>query len=453
MKSLVKNIKSLFVSNAQKSAEQDPLDSAQVIARPDHCISRQYISKNALKVLYKLHGAGFSAFLVGGGVRDLLLGREPKDFDITTDARPEQVRKIFRNCRLIGKRFRLAHVYFKDEIIEVATFRAQNEAQDTERSRHGLILRDNVYGNLDDDVWRRDFTVNALYYNIADFSVIDFTNAMQDIEHGVIRIIGDPEERYREDPVRILRAVRFAAKLGFKIDPETEAPFAEISPLIGHISNARLFDESLKLFLSGYGAETFAMLRHYNLFHLLFPLTEASLNDPDRHILAESLIMRSLENTDQRIDDGKPVTPAFLFAAMLWHPLQMMTKELQAQGLKLFHAFDKAMHQVIVNQTKHIAIPRRFIAVMREIWALQHQLSKRSGRRAFKLLHQAKFRAAYDFLLIRSESEPQLKSLAIWWTDFQAANDDERHQMVEKLTKPKRRKNRRRNNRAHSKSE
>lgn len=403
--------------------------SANVIARADHSISRKGISDNALKVLTRLHHSGFSAYLVGGGVRDLLLGREPKDFDVATDAKPEQVRKIFRNCRLIGRRFRLAHVFFKEEIIEVATFRSASddtyEEQDQSQSLQGLILRDNVYGNLEDDVWRRDFTVNALYYNIADFSVVDFTQGMDDLNQGIIRVIGDPEQRFREDPVRMLRAVRFAAKLGFRIHPDTAKPIAQMGELLAHIASARLFDEILKLFLAGHSQETFAQLRHYNLFQWLFPLTEASLTDATTHQDTDRLIMSTLKNTDERIHIGKPVTPAFLLTAMLWYPIQKQTQELEQQGLKNALAFEKAIHKVIQMQGRHTSIPRRYLTTMQEICQMQFHLESRRGKRPLRLIQQQRFRAGYDFLLMRANTDPVLKPLADWWTHFQTASEEE----------------------------
>ena len=240
----------------------------RVYARSEHSISRSQVSENALKVLYRLKKAGFEAYLVGGCVRDLLLGREPKDFDVVTDARPDQIKKVFRNCRLVGRRFRLAHVQFGRDIIEVATFRGSVEENSEHRflNEEGRLLRDNQYGNIEEDVWRRDFTVNSLYYNIKDFSVIDYVGGMEDHLSGTLRLIGDPETRFREDPVRMLRAVRFAVKLGFNLHPDSEKPIAGLADLLNNIPPARLFDETLKLFLSGYALQTFEMLRHYDLF-------------------------------------------------------------------------------------------------------------------------------------------------------------------------------------------
>jgi poly(A) polymerase len=403
--------------------------SANIIARADHGISRKAISDNALKVLTHLHHSGFSAYLVGGGVRDLLLGREPKDFDVATDAKPEQVRKIFRNCRLIGRRFRLAHVFFKAEIIEVATFRSASddsyEEQDKAQSLQGIILSDNIYGNLEDDVWRRDFTVNALYYNIADFSLVDFTQGISDLNQGIIRVIGEPEQRFREDPVRMLRAVRFAAKLGFRIHADTAKPIGQMGELLAHVPPARLFDEILKLFLAGYAQETFAQLRHYNLFQWLFPLTEASLTDTTTHQDTDCLIMITLKNTDERVHVGKPVTPAFLLTAMLWYPICKQTEEIQQQGVKKALAFEKAIHKIIQIQGRHISIPRRYLTTMQEICQMQYHLESRRGKHPLRLVQQQRFRAGYDFLLMRAHTDPSLKPLADWWTHFQTADQEE----------------------------
>ena len=427
------------------------LASARILPRDCHNISRQSLSTNALNVLYHLEKANFDALLVGGSVRDLLLGREPKDFDIATNAHPDNIKKLFRNCRLIGKRFRLAHIYFKNEIIEVATFRASSESENSQtRSDHGQLLRDNVYGTLQDDVWRRDFTVNALYYNIADFSVIDFVNGMDDIKNGIIRIIGNAHERYREDPVRMLRAIRFAAKLGFKIEPSTEAPFNELRHLLAHISHARLFDESLKLLLFGYARETFSLLQQYHLLGSLFPSTEHCLNDENLHQYAHRFISTVLENTDERIASGKSVTPAFLFASLLWFPLQQKIEELQSTGGKPYQTFEKAANTTLNEQNITTAIPRRFVITVREIWSLQYHLQQRRGKKPLKLVYHPRFRAAYDFLLLRAETaEPNLKPIADWWTDFYEANEKDRKNKINDLLKQKKRQYKMKKKHAH----
>ncbi len=407
------------------------------MSRDNHNISRKLLSENALKVLYHLEKANFDALLVGGSVRDLLLGREPKDFDIATNANPETIKKLFRNCRLIGRRFRLAHIYFRNEVIEVATFRTDSETENVQAiSDHGQLLRDNVYGTLEEDVWRRDFTVNALYYNITDFSVIDFVNGVDDLKNGIIRIIGNASERYREDPVRMLRAIRFAAKLGFKIESSTKAPFSELRHLLAHISHARLFDESLKLLLFGYARQTFSLLQQYDLLRSLFPCTEYCLRDKDRHQGAQQFIGTVLENTDERIASGKSVTPAFLFAALLWFPLQKKIEELQINGSKPYQIFEKAASSVLNEQAITTAIPRKIAITIREIWSLQSHLQQRRGKKPLKLAHHPRFRAAYDFFLLRADtSEPHLQSIALWWTDFYDANEKDRKEMINTLLK------------------
>ena len=423
----------------------------QIISRSEHNISRDNISEQALKVLYRLKQAGYQAHLVGGGVRDLLLGIEPKDFDIATDAHPEQVRELFRNCRLIGRRFRLAHVHFGREIIEVATFRAHHETNGDRLIEDGMIKRDNVYGSIDDDVWRRDFTVNALYYNIADFSIIDYVGGVADVKAGRIRFIGDPEERYREDPVRMLRAIRFAAKLGFTIDPDTEKPIAELAHLLDDIPAARLFEEVNKLFLGGYALQTFEKLRHYGLYGQLFPQVEESLQEQEGGF-PQMLLIKALENTDKRISIGKPINPAFLYSVMLWQPMQQQLEHFRSNGAPLFEAQRLAADTVISKQIAKVAIPRRFTHVVREIWDLQNRLQNRNGKRPYSLLHNKRFRAAYDFLLLRAEVGGASQELADWWTEFQDANEDRQREMQSGLPADKSKRRRRRKRKPSPKS-
>ncbi|MGR8919423.1 MAG: polynucleotide adenylyltransferase PcnB [Gammaproteobacteria bacterium] len=422
----------------------------RIYTRDEHNISRRHISQAALKVLYRLNGAGYRACLVGGGVRDLLLGREPKDFDIATDAQPEQVRELFRNSRLIGRRFRLAHVRFGREIIEVATFRAPHEADDdaSEVSDAGRILRDNVYGSIDDDVWRRDFTVNALYYDIADFSVIDYVGGVEDLKQGVMRLIGDPTLRYREDPVRMLRAVRFATKLGFRIEDGAAAPLESLGYLLESIAPARLFDEVLKLFQGGVALQTFEALRHHGLFGRLFPLTEEALSHEVGGFPA-MLIRRALENTDTRVRDGKSVTPAFLFAALLWDATEAERQRLEASGVTGHDAPVMAADTVISQQVARVAVPRRFTQMTREIWAMQGRLERLTPKRVHKLCDHPRFRAAYDFLALRAEAGEPLDELVAWWTEFQEVDEAGREAMLAALKpdrsgKPRRRRRRRR---------
>lgn len=410
----------------------DEHQAAVVIERPDHNISRDLISESALKVLYRLHKAGFAAHLVGGGVRDLLLGHEPKDFDVATDARPEEVRELFRNSRLIGRRFKLVHVRFGREIIEVATFRAihsEDEHPEQHLDDSGRILRDNVYGSIAEDAVRRDFTVNALYYDISNFSVIDHVNGVADLKAGLLRLIGDPKTRYREDPVRMIRAIRFAAKLGFRIEKETAKPITELSNLLADIPPARLFEEVLKLFLGGQAAETFEMLRQYRLFRPLFPLTDDAMEAGDK-AAAMNFLSIGLGNTDARIADGKPVTPFFLFAVLLWEPVRQRFEKLQADGVPPVEAMQRASDEICARQQNAVAIPRRFSTPMREVWLLQLRFRTRSGKRALKLLSHPRFRAAYDFLLLRAENGEAEQAVADFWTEVQEASADRQRELL-----------------------
>lgn len=361
-------------------------------------------------------------------MRDLLLGREPKDFDVVTDAEPEQIRKIFRNCRLIGRRFRLAHVYFGREIIEVATFRAAVD-QNTVHHKNGRVLQDNIYGSIEEDAWRRDFTVNALYYNIQDYSVIDYTQGMQDHQAGMLRLIGDAPTRYREDPVRMLRAIRFAVKLGFTIHPDCEAPIASMASLLADVPSARLYDEMLKLFMSGYALQSFEMLRHYGLFAILFPATEQSLSVED-HGFPKLFLAKALENTDIRLGSGKTVVPYFLLAAFLWEPLQSLIKEKMDQGIAEIKAYHEAGEEIIRLQLKSTAFPKRVGYSMREVWYMQPGFKRRTGQKPYKTLQHPRFRAAYDFLLLRADTGNADQKLADWWTRFQNANEQEQRRMT-----------------------
>jgi poly(A) polymerase len=503
-----------------------PTSTPRIITRSEHIISRAHISPNALRVLYRLRDAGFMAFLVGGCVRDLLIGIEPKDFDVATDALPEQVRKLFRNCRLVGRRFRLAHVFFGREIIEVATFRAASapapgeeplpEGEDRDPEQEGLdaagsdiasleesesslegeldddededddddlgddaghppsaavprrsnryrerpaapngdesaadldvdpnaermfdetgrILRDNVYGTIDADVWRRDLTANALYYNIADFSIWDYVGGFEDVAARKLKLIGDPETRFREDPVRMLRAARFEAKLGFEIDPATAEPIERLKGLLSGVPPARLSDETLKLFLTGHGRRSFEVLRHRGLLAALLPsVDDYFCKHPGS--LVEQLVMRGLENTDARVIADKPVTPTFLFALLLYGPIATIIESTPPERWHelgtILDACDRAARQV----QSHISLPKRFSLGMREMFALQPRLEHPRGRRALRVIEHPRFRAAYDLLLLRAEYGLASAEIAQWWTRIQEVSAEERGRMADALT-------------------
>ncbi|HEX5460582.1 MAG TPA: polynucleotide adenylyltransferase PcnB [Steroidobacteraceae bacterium] len=483
-------------------------------------MSRSHISPNALRVLYRLKDGGFQAFLVGGCVRDLLLGMEPKDFDVATDALPEQVKRLFRNCRLVGRRFRLAHVFFGQEIIEVATFRAASapsqgedpladadledgeaaelddpellagslgeaasigeapagtdlprsepagdaaepagdpaekdkavaerasdravgrEARapiddDSERmfDETGRILRDNVYGTIDEDVWRRDFTANSLYYNIADFSIWDYVCGVEDIAAKRLRLIGDPETRFREDPVRMLRAARFEAKLGFEIDPETAEPIGQLRELLSGVPPARLFDEMLKLFLTGHGTRSLEVLQRRGLLAQLLPSVDAYLS---AHAggLVERLLVNGLANTDARAVAGRPVTPTFLLALLLYGPIAQIIESMPPEKWHELSAIAEACDRAVRQAQAHLTIPKRFSLGLSEMFSLQPRLEHPSGRRSLRLLSHPRFRAAYDLLLLRAELGLASPEMARWWTQVQEVPHEEQGRMADAL--------------------
>lgn len=386
------------------------------IPRDQHPISRKSISPGALRVLYRLHEAGHGAFLVGGAVRDLLIGRQPKDFDVATDATPEQVKALFRNCRLIGRRFRLAHVVFGREIVEVATFRSNADDGSGDRETHegGRLLRDNVYGTIEEDAVRRDFTANALYYAIEDFSVRDYVGGFEDVRNRVLKLIGDPEQRYREDPVRMLRAVRLAAKLGFSIDAATAAPIPLLAPLLREAAPARLFEECLKLFLSGHGEASFLGLEAHGLLPILFPESAAAMAS-NRSGTLRRVVLEGLRNTDARVAADEPVSPAFLFALLLWPAYCHALIGLQAAGANAAEAQRRAADRVTLHQLTTIALPRRFSLPMQEIWLLQTRFPLRQRKRVVRTLSHPRFRAAFDFLLLRdAASGSHAEDVAFW---------------------------------------
>jgi len=383
-----------------------------------------------LKVLYRLKDAGHQAFLVGGGVRDLLLGRRPKDFDIATDAHPEQVRALFSNCRLIGRRFRLAHIRFGREIIEVATFRGTTPAEDGDEKQvfhaSGRIIADNVYGTIEEDAWRRDFTVNALYYNIADYSIWVFADGLADLESRQLRLIGDPGRRYTEDPVRMLRAARFAAKLNFDLHPDAVVPIPAMASLLDDVPSARLFDEFLKMFQSGHALSSYLQLRKLGLFRQLFPDTDCWLDDPE-YAADALMIERALENTDRRIAAGKTVTPMFLFGVFLWRAVRLRAEQIRAEAddHSEMQALIAATAEISTRQAQRIALPRRFGFPMRDMLQLQPRFDNRRGRRAMNLLSHRRFRAAYDLMLLRASIGEVDQEVADFWTDIQEQPVDE----------------------------
>ena len=431
LKKLIQSLRS------PRKRQPHPRTTPLVLSKRQHPLGRQQISRNALSVIERLQHSGYQAYAVGGCVRDLLLGLPPKDFDVATSATPEQVRAAFRNARVIGRRFKLVHVHFGREIIEVATFRAGHVEQarpDNQQSAHhesGRILRDNVYGTLEEDAERRDFTINALYYDPGSERILDYAHGVHDIRNQLIRLIGNPEQRYQEDPVRMLRAVRFAAKLDFDIERHTAAPIRRLAPLVRDIPAARLFEEVLKLFLSGQAEITFDLLCQYDLFAPLFPASAKALQRNPRY--SEALIRQALINTDQRIAEGKPVTPAFLFAALLWPALAPRAAQLQERGLPASVALQDAAQELVIEQCKHTAVPKRFTIPMREIWDMQERLPRRSGKRADLLLENPRFRAGYDFLLLRESAGEQTDGLGEWWTLYQEASDSQRRQMIRQL--------------------
>ncbi|MHB1229960.1 MAG: polynucleotide adenylyltransferase PcnB [Halothiobacillus sp.] len=410
-----------------------------VISSPVHGIVPSQLSDHAINVLQRLHDSGFSAYLVGGCVRDLLRGLRPKDFDVVTDAKPEQVRALFRHARIIGRRFRIVHVLFGHDMIEVTTFRGGDDDA-VRRSEQGRILRDNVFGNIDEDVWRRDFACNALYYNFANAEIVDYVQGWQDVETGYLRVIGDPATRYREDPVRMLRAARFMAKLGFTLTPETAAAIHECRPLLKDIASARLFDESIKIFQGGYAWAAFLQLRELNLLGYLFAGLDDLLNrDYDR---VAALIEKILRGTDERIQLQLPVNPAFLLAGLLWADLSRRREHWLHQRVEADTAMELACDEMLEATVRQVAIPRRLTDLMRVIWVLQPQLEREASGKAVgmplsalndeqkHLLAHAWFRAALDFLCLRSEIGEVAQTTCAFWRQYAPARDKDSGETV-----------------------
>lgn len=435
IKKLIKRVLSLARGKSRKSRV---LKNCTVIPFAEHGVRREGISSAARRVTDGLQAAGFQAYVVGGAVRDLLLKRQPKDFDVATDATPEQVRRIFRRSRIIGRRFRLVHVMFGDETVEVSTFRRMIEAEDAQTDDHGRLLRDNEFGDMEQDAARRDFSANALFFDPGTEEIFDFHQGYEDIRANLLRVIGDPATRYREDPVRMLRAVRLSAKLGMKLDAATAEPIFSMKGLLGNVPQARLLDEMLKLLMSGHAVECVKKLHAMHLHHGLLPMLDVILEQP----MGEKFVMLALANTDLRLRDDKPASPAFLFAALLWHEVLSMWNVQLEVGKPSIPALHLAMDAVLHKQRSQMAIPHRHDAIMKEIWLLQPRLEQRSGQRPLRLLALPRFRAAYDFMLLRSQSGEVPVELAEWWTEFQEASNERREEMLLPETGPKKKRRR-----------
>ncbi|MGQ9425776.1 polynucleotide adenylyltransferase PcnB [Gilvimarinus sp. F26214L] len=410
-----------------------PVATAVRLKARNYGITPDQISPSAVEIVERLEQAGFQAYLVGGCVRDLLVGGHPKDFDIATSATPEEVRALFRRAHIIGRRFRIVHVRSGREITEVTTFRAHHEngsGDESASSEHGMLLRDNVYGDIQSDALRRDFTMNALYYSPTQGEIIDFTTGMADVAARQVKMIGDPVTRYQEDPVRMLRAVRLASKLGFEIEDQTAQGILELGHLLANVPPARLFDEALKLLMSGHAEAVYPELRRFGLFERLFPETGEVLAHDSQ---VDELIRQAAHNTDERIRNGRRVTPAFLFAVILWPAVVTRQQQLHGDGVPPMPALQQAAQWVISRQVQRVAIPKRFTIPIREIWEMQPRLPRRSGQQAFRLLSHPRFRAAYDFLLLREQAGEDHQGLGQWWTTFQEVDEPQRNAMVAEL--------------------
>ena len=428
-----------------KSARTAGKDQPLILPRAKHGITRDRIDSCALRTCETLADAGYKGFVVGGAVRDLLLDKRPKDFDVATDATPEEVRRLFRRSRIIGRRFKIVHVMCGKDTIEVTTFRAAGNLTGEEEDERptddtGRILEDNIFGTQREDAARRDFTVNALYYDPLSEEIWDYHGGVADCKKKTLRMIGDPATRYREDPVRMLRAARFAAKLDFHIDPATRKPVAELAPLLANIPRARIFEEAVKLLMSGHALRGVHQLRAEGLHHGMLPLLDTILDDPQ----GKRFIEAGLHNTDQRIHAGKTTSPAFLFACLLWPQVARRWKEIEAGGEKPIPALFAAMDEMLEAQREQLAVPRRHDGMIKEIWALQPRFDQRAGSRPFRLLEHPRFRAGYDFLLLRAESGEVAQELGDWWTTFQDADEETRKNMLiaDSSPKPKRRRKR-----------
>jgi len=425
----------------RKSSQPDSQGNL-VISGHDHSLSKKQLCKHALNVVQTLQRNNYQAYVVGGCVRDLLLGLNPKDFDVATDAKPQEVKKLFRRSRIVGRRFQIVHVQFGREIIEVTTFRSNTNVKNThlQQAASGLLTRDNMFGTMEEDASRRDLTINALYYDPTKNTLHDFSGGLEDLKDRTIRIIGDPSTRYKEDPVRLLRVARFAAKLDFHVENKTLKPIAKMAEGLNHVSAPRMFDETLKLFMGGQGLAVFNLLTEFNILQQLLPQTHRLIEQG--YPYANKLLAQAMTNTDLRISSKKRVTPAFIYAALLWPPVHKYSLEYQQQGHSANVALNKAANDVIGHQISITAIPKRFTTAMREIWSLQLMLPKRAGNRAKRLSEHPRFRAAYDFVLLREQSGEDLNGLGDWWTTYQDASEDQQQEMVNLLTKQQSRRRR-----------
>jgi poly(A) polymerase len=426
---MIKQLIRRILGTKKKTKSSDPTQPV-VLAPKEHGIDPALVSSNAVRVTKTLQDAGFTAFIVGGAVRDLLLHVKPKDFDVATNATPEQVKRLFRRAFIIGRRFQIVHVMFGADLIEVTTYRGAS-SEEALKDEHGRVLRDNTFGLQHEDAIRRDFTINAMYYDPATQLVLDYHGGMQDIRNATLRIIGVPEARYREDPVRMLRVVRFAAKLNFTIDSETSAPIAVMAPLINNVPAARVFDEMLKLLMSGQALACLQQLRKQGLHHGLLPLLDVVLEQP----MGEKFVTLALASTDARIRAGKPVSPGFLFASLLWHQVLGKWKAYQAAGEYPIPALHLAADDVLSAQTDKLALQRRIASDMRDIWAMQPRFERRTGKAPYRLLESERMRAGYDFLLLRCASGEIDAELGEWWTAFMEADGAGREALMAK--KPK----------------
>ncbi len=419
-----------------KSSDQNKVDgSPEVIGAKLHKIKRKNVNPHALQTVECLQKAGFEAYLVGGSVRDLLLGRKPKDYDIATNAKPGQVRALFKRSRVIGRRFKLVHVYYKNEMIEVATFRAQvnKEAEGRRHSDEGMIISDNVYGSLDEDAWRRDFTVNAFYYDPSDNVVLDYVGGMKDLAQGLVATIGEPEVRFQEDPIRLLRALRFAAKLEFELEPSLEQALLSMHEVLHQVPGSRLYDAFLQVFFAGYAEQMYTWMRKTGYFQLMFEET-SNLIAQDKHKASAQLIELAMRSTDQRFHAGKSLNPGYLLAVILWPSLKQLLKQNKRKGRRFHSAMHAAIDEVLGNhQASLLVLPARSVAMVRQVWLLQFALKRRRPSRVQAVSEQRYFRAAFDLLEMRSQFDAELKPVVQWWQDFQVANKHQRERMIQAL--------------------